>query len=230
MPNLTIPKKNVIGLAAEPPYFLFIDNQFKNYVKNKVYKYFIGDTTGLEAPFIQKYSYCPWSLMYLPERPPKLKLMSIVASFKQEAPGHIYRHEIVKGLLKTDLPVDIYGSGCKYYEGLNDSRIKGEFKDYEPYKDYYFHVCVENFSLPEYFTEKITNTLLCYTTPIYYGCKNIDNYFPNQVVHMTGNLEEDIELITLVCRNPTKYLKEISVENLKNTVAIENIVDQFDSD
>ena len=231
MPDLSIPKKNVIGLSCEPPYFLGVDDQFKNYVKNKVSKYFIGDTSNLELPFIEKYSCFPWnpSISYLSEKPLKSKLMSIAVSWKIEAPGHIYRHEIVKGILKRNLPVDIYGNGSKkYYNDLNDSRIKGDFKDYEPYKDYFFHICIENFSLPEYFSEKITNSLLCYTTPIYYGCKNIDNYFPNQVVHMTGNLEEDIELISSVCKNPSLYLKEISVEKLKKTLSIENMIDEFD--
>ena len=48
------------------------------------------------------------------------------------------------------------------------------------------------------------------TTPIYLGCRNIDEYFPNSVIHLSGNVNKDMELIKNIVENPDKYKKYIS--------------------
>ena len=65
------------------------------------------------------------------------------------------------------------------------------------YNDYKFHVCIENFSTPHYFSEKIINPLRCNTTPIYWGCKNIHSYFDDAVINLTGDVGKDIEMLKL---------------------------------
>ena len=77
-------------------------------------------------------------LKYIPEN----KLMSIMISNKTIAPGHIYRHIIVENILKFNLPIDIYGRGCVYYDKLNDDRIKGEFTGNEIYEK--LHISYSN--------------------------------------------------------------------------------------
>lgn len=62
--------------------------------------------------------------------------MSIVLSHKQRAPGHTYRHILVKCILQNNIPIDIFGRGCKLYN-TRDERLKGEFKDSEPYLNYF---------------------------------------------------------------------------------------------
>lgn len=37
---------------------------------------------------------------------------------KGNAPGHIYRHTLVKHILKSNLPIDIYGCGCQFSNKL----------------------------------------------------------------------------------------------------------------
>ena len=59
-----------------------------------------------------------------------------MVSEKTDAPGHKYRHALVKKILDTDLEIDIYGRGCKYYK--DDKRIKGEFEDCDLYKNYLY--------------------------------------------------------------------------------------------
>jgi hypothetical protein len=56
----------------------------------------------------------------------KNKIMSIAFSHKQFADGHKYRHLLVRQILQSNLPIDIYGKGCHLYP-FNDSRIKGQF-------------------------------------------------------------------------------------------------------
>jgi hypothetical protein len=219
MPNLKpgISRERVVGLAFEPPKFLQLTSEFVEYAKRYIGNYYIGDATGLPAPFKERYSHM-WYNPPLQEPPKKSKVMSIMVSEKMGERGHLYRHELVNKILETELPIDIWGRGCKFYSFMQDERVKGDFKEIEPYQVYQFHICIENFQLNEYFSEKIMNPLLCSTTPIYLGCNNIENYFPNNVIALSGDVKTDLELLTKVCENPDKYMKSIDVENVKNVI------------
>lgn len=228
MPKLTIPKENVIGMAFEPIEYLNLTHQFVNYAKHHIGKYFIGSNAEmLGKPFINHYGYM-WHMTPINYIPVKNKTLSIMVSRKNQAPGHIYRHYLVKEILKTNLPIDIWGNGCIYYKNIKDNRIKGDFKESEPYKDYLFHICIENFNKDHYFSEKITNTLLCSTTPVYMGCSNINSYFPNKVISLTGELQNDLILLRKICDNPTYYKKNIDYKEILNNISIENTVHYFD--
>ena len=235
MPNLTnIPKENVIGLAFEPPPFLKLNAEFINYAQKYISKYFIGDIYfkafngtiyTLPSLFKPHYAYM-WHITPFPANfiPTKTRLMSIMVSDKQSAPGHNYRHTLVKLILKLGLPIDIYGRGSNKYKGLygsiykNDVRLKGPFHELEPYTNYAFHICIENFMTSDYFSEKITNTLLCSTTPIYWGCTNILSYFPANVIQLTGDLDKDINILQTILVCPTKYKANINVHNIKDSL------------
>jgi len=144
-------------------------------------------------------------------------------SQKKFAPGHQYRHHLAEAILRSNLPIDIFGRGHIYYQNRKDDRIKGDFKELEPYEEYDFHIAIENFRSNHYFTEKIMNPLICNTTPIYLGCHNIDLYFKDQIIHLSGNLENDIIMIQTILRNPDQYKKKIDVDLVKNkTCLIQN--------
>jgi hypothetical protein len=209
-----VPKENVVGLAYEPPEFLGINLEFIKYAQKYIGKYFIGSVGQLPAPFIGGNSYLSHMapLKHLPMK--KQKLMSIMVSQKKSAPGHIYRHKLVEAILNTNLPIDIYGRGCCFYS-LLDARITGLFKETEPYEEYRFHICIENFQTDHYYSEKIINPLLCGTTPVYWGCQNIDSYFPATVYLLNGNLDEDMNLLHDIVRNPDAYQKKINVDAVK---------------
>uniref|UniRef100_A0A6C0HAZ4 Fucosyltransferase C-terminal domain-containing protein n=1 Tax=viral metagenome TaxID=1070528 RepID=A0A6C0HAZ4_9ZZZZ len=226
-----IPKENVVGLANEPPVYLtrmFTYNRFIEYANANIHKYFMGDNS-LPAPFIEKYSYM-LHMAPLPYIPKKNKFMSIIVSQKSlsiPAVGYKYRLELLTYILNSELPIDIYGRICK---SINkpDERIKGEFKDYEPYENYQFHICIENFMTNAYVSEKVINPLLTNTVPIYLGCHNIDKYFGDNVIKMTGDLQKDIMLINDIVINPEKYQKNIDMEFIKSkTSLIQNIKEIF---
>lgn len=198
MPDLKVPKERVIGLAFEPPYYLGLTTQFVEYAIRNIGRYYIGECRGLPSPFFEGYSFMthitPPLISNLKEKG-KTKWMSIIFSKKLQAPGHRYRHTLVQKILETDLPVDIYGRGCAYYKSSTDPRFKGEFTEKEPYMDYKYHIAIENFQTPRYFSEKITNPLLCECKPIYLGCTNIKEYFGENVIELSGNVDTDIEII-----------------------------------
>jgi hypothetical protein len=240
MPSLTsIPKENVIGIAQEPPVFLNLSMDFVNYAKANIGKYYIGEKYDLPEPFVEGNSYLTYMapLKYIPI---KTKTISIIVSHKNYAPGHKYRHILVQKILSSQLQIDIYGNGTEMYNNFippkpqtpnqspfpfmaalqKDSRIKGKFNEIEPYESYDFTIAIENFQHNHYFSEKIINPLLCGTTPVYYGCKNIESYFPDSTLLLNGNLEHDFELLKNIVRNPQQYKKNIDVDKVKQKVKL----------
>lgn len=242
---LQIKKENTIGLAFEPLQYLGLSSKFILYACENISKYYIGsDANTLGEPFIEGFGFM-WHAEPLLRPPIKQNAvqMSIMVSQKKEAPGHKYRHVLAQKILEQNLPIHIFGRGCHEYvaspptppppqpfvfnlyrRNINSANspptttnknIKGEFAEKEPYETYNFHIAIENFQTPHYFSEKIINTLLCGTTPVYLGCTNIDQYFPGMVIGLTGQADNDIELIKQILRNPAEYKKEIDVDAVK---------------
>lgn len=223
MPEIKLPKENVIGLAFEPIPFLGLTIEFIEYAKKYIGRYFIGDKIDLPDPFIEHFGYM-WYSRPSSEIIIKNKLMSIIVSEKQFAPGHIYRHELVNKIIELNLPIYIYGRGCNKY---TYDKIMGKFEDTEPYDNYYFSICIENFISNHYFSEKIITPVMYNCTPIYLGCENIDNYIEN-IIKLEGNIENDIMKIIDIIDKPNLYYKKTYTEkNINSVNLIKNLPDIF---
>ncbi|MHB1955635.1 MAG: glycosyltransferase family 10 domain-containing protein [Sulfobacillus sp.] len=202
-PELRLPKERVLGLAFEPLPFLGFTSDFILYCQEHVGRYYVGDASELPPPFISHHGFmwhCPFPRTIAPKQ--NANIMSIVFSMKDEAPGHRYRHELVRRILADGLPVDIWGRGCQSLSDIADVRVRGEFIENEPYEGYLFTVAIENFQLPDYISEKFTNALLHETTPVYLGASNVEKYFPNSSVPLAGELENDVRTIEFLLRHP----------------------------
>lgn len=227
-----LPKSNVIGLACEPLPFLRLTPTFINYAQKYIGKYFIGDKQKLPEPFIEHQGF----LWHLP-RPPKEilvknKPMSIIISKKMWAPGHRYRHSLVSAILQNNLPIDIYGRGCSLYKEQREktgiTNFKGEFVGKEPYEDYLFSICIENFESNHYFSEKISSPILYNCMPIYHGCRNIKSYFGDSLIGLSGNIVNDMNIIVQILQQPDKFYRKTSTpENIKTPNLLMNIPTLF---
>ena len=220
MPTLTIPKRNVIGLAYEPLPFLGLSQTFIQYAVDNIHKYYIGDCPpGLPDLFVAGNAFLTYNT---PPRvlPTKSKPLSIMVSQKRYAPGHIYRHTLVQAILASSLPIDIFGRGCADYANTNDPRLKCGFNqdDNILYAGYNYHIAIENYRSRHYFSEKIINPLLCGTIPVYLGCVNIEQYFPDNVILLSGDVERDMELLSDIIASPEKYHRDINIEHIENRV------------
>ena len=243
-PILNISKKNVIGLAQEPMQFLGFTNSDIKYYKKNVKKYFIGkvkyQNVTLPDPFIEKFSYL-LPLIDIKNYPKdysnKNKIMNYVYSKKKynnNYKGEIlynYRHLLGESILENNLPIDIYGTATENLKKKYNKQdnIKNGFKwqdIHKIYENYKFSIAIENTRDPEYFTEKIMIPLLCGCIPIYLGCLNINNYFKNYVIHLTGDLKEDINIIAKVLNNPDKYYKKININEIQEIIHIKNIINK----
>lgn len=212
MPSLRIPKENVLGLAYEPREFLKLSSKFIEYAKKHIGKYCLGNAEGLPPPFTSHFSY----MWFAQERPNYLKgttskktgNIAIWASSKQTAPGHKYRHQLIDAILKTDLPIDIWGSGSRSH-GV-DKRIKGSFDDEQPYKNYRYCVSIENYQSRDYISEKFCNCLAFNTIPVYLGASNVKQYFGNSYIQLLGDIKKDMQLLENICKNPQDYVVDLS--------------------
>ncbi len=100
----------------------------------------------------------------------KKKNLSAIVSNTTLQEGHALRFDFMKYLKsKIGDEIDWFGRGVN---PLTDK--------WEGLKDYKYSIAIENSSHEGYFTEKILDCFLSYTMPIYYGCPNIKDYFPEK--------------------------------------------------
>lgn len=222
MPKLYIPKRRVLGLAYEPNPFLNITPAFISYAEKHIGSYLIGYNSNLPDLFKEHYAFM-WHIMR-PILTPKRRTLSIMISKKQFAPGHLYRHKLVQAILKTNMDIDIYGSGCTLYT-TRDARLKGEFIENEPYQEYEFHICIENFRLPDYTSEKYTNALIWNTIPVYLGALN--PLFPEYTISLTGEIDLDLTLLQCILENPSKYRTSMDVDKVHDRLNLLQHIDKW---
>lgn len=131
-------------------------------------------------------------LLYL--KTEKIKLISAMCSFVSILPGHIRRNNLVLNIIeKYHGQIDVYG---KNYHFIDDKA--------EAILPYRFHLCIENSSIDDYWTEKLSDSILGYSVPIYIGCTNIRRYFPEDAMYVCAIEDENGIYATLdyIISNP----------------------------
>ena len=190
--------------------------------------------------FIEKMSYQLPHISYkivnnfIENYPKKDKLINFVYSWKNSNKPKLlyrYRHELGNTILKNDIPVDIYGSSTdslkKTYPEKENIKYGFNWRDVDKvYENYKFCIVIENTREPEYISEKIFISLLCGCVPLYLGSTNIDEYFKDYVLHLSGNINDDLKLINSIINDPDKYYKKINIEEIKEKIHLKNIIHQ----
>jgi len=106
----------------------------------------------------------------------KTKNISMIYSNKTDLVGHRLRHEVAK----TIQGLDLYGRGTPNpIEYKEDSLI-----------DYRYSIVIENSRARGYFTEKLIDSLITGTIPIYWGSTNIQDFFDVRGMYIVNNLHE----------------------------------------
>ena len=102
----------------------------------------------------------------------KDKLLSVFCSAKIFTEGHKMRYDFCEKLQKHFKDkIDWFGSGVR--------PIADKWDGVAPYK---YHITLENFSGPNYWTEKLMDPLMVLTHPIYHGATNIRDFFSEEQV------------------------------------------------
>ncbi len=100
-------------------------------------------------------------------QPTKKKSLSIITSNKAYTVGHRKRIEFAENIKNYfGDEVDLFGRGRRSF---------GDKVQVIP--EYRYHIAIENSAYVDYWTEKLSDTVLSLTYPIYSGCPNIKEYF-----------------------------------------------------
>lgn len=119
--------------------------------------------------------------------------ISMVASWKEEAPTRIERKQLAMRL-KDDTRVDCYGT----FDG-------GKFVDTDTiYGTYPFSIVVENYIDDYWITEKICNCFSHKTVPIYYGARKIDELFNGKGIIHCDSIENILYIINYITKGSYK--------------------------
>ena len=208
-----LPKRNVLGLAWEPPILLSKSDTVKDFAKKRIGKFLVGHSMkDFPKCYVNYYGF----ITHLPvqPKPDKTQFMSIIVSNKRQLHGHIYRHMLILEILKTDLNIHIYGRGANKY---NDDRVKGDFISDEPYKNYTHTIAIENKQYNHYISEKFSSPIALNCIPIYLGCPNVKNYFGKDChVKLTGDVKNDMILLHDIFNNKDKYL--LNLDTARNHI------------
>lgn len=111
------------------------------------------------------------------ENPKKTKLISMISSDKELCELHKERKRIAR---KYKDKIDVYGTidGGEYVKPIDTL---------EPYM---YSVVIENYIDDIWFTEKICNCFATKTIPIYYGARDISNFFEDRSIIICRSIDE----------------------------------------
>lgn len=182
------------------------------YIKNNYYKFDLIFTFDKELLSISdKFILVPYGGCWIDESDRniynKSKLISVILSSKKTTDGHKLRHQII-----NEIPnIDIYG-----FTNPIENKITA-------LKDYMFTIVIENHKKDYYFTEKLIDSFITGTIPIYWGCPSINKFFDtngmlifndiNELKNIINNLTSDLY------HQKLKYINYNFVESKKYLVA-----------
>ena len=102
--------------------------------------------------------------------PAKTKLMAMICSSIDTLPAHrqriLFMHVLQKAFAGS---IDFFGKGFAF---IPDKR--------QAIDDYMYVICLENNFHKHFWTEKISDAYLGRAVPVYAGCPNVADYFPEE--------------------------------------------------
>ena len=146
----------------------------------------------------------------------KTKLCSFLSSSKSLTQAHEFRHDLYNKLrvrVKGQPIVNLFGSVTGVPFGQNkgchlDNDTPWHDKT-DALQDFMFSIVIENDQYDDYFTEKITDCFATGTIPLYYGTKNIGDYF-----NIDGIIEipMDVDIVDFMVTN--RLTKELYYDKM----------------
>ena len=139
----------------------------------------------------------------------KQRNISIVASFKKWTTGHILRHEVIEHLGQDKL--DVYGSGYNNLIDEYDPKF-GKIIAIAPYR---YSFAIINTREDDYFTDILIDCFAVGTVPIFWGTKNIGNYFNTDGMIIFNNLSEIDSIVSKCSVEDYNFRLPAIKENMK---------------
>tara|TARA_R110000823_G_scaffold224841_5_gene352751 strand:- start:3820 stop:4731 length:912 start_codon:yes stop_codon:yes gene_type:complete len=145
----------------------------------------------------------------------KTKLLSTITSGKVDLDGHKKRVHFLERFVDSYKNIDVYGqNGIETFGSISEC-WKGslnydgycKFKGLYPY---HYTLAFENSNNKNCVSEKIFDSLLSWTMPIYWGCPNVDEFLPENSYHVI-----DIDNVELAVQQILKIIETVpTIENI----------------
>jgi len=188
--------EQLVVVSCEPKVYFDIENEILNY--GQFFDNILTPYESVNNKFINSEIYPFGSCWILTDKNNELTLLkenyynnfkienkkfklSFVTSKKNFLPGHSLRHQISHHLRRN-----------YKYEIFFPESIKPKLKLFD---DSMFHLAIENCKQKHYFSEKIIDSFMSYTIPIYWGCPNIEDYFDINGIIIINNENDLIDVL-----------------------------------
>lgn len=158
--------------------------------------------------------------------PEKEFSVSTLVGGKLMAPGHHLRQKIWFKENKIKTPTRFFLSNNSYgVENYKNNPVLGDSKF--PLFNSQFHICIENTSRNNFFTEKVMDCFQTKTIPIYWGCPNIGNWFNINGIIMVNSFDEIIEACNSLNKDTYQEKLQFVEENFEKSKQFCTIIDRF---
>ena len=97
------------------------------------------------------------------------EISAVCSNKRQKHTLHRRRYEFVMAMKSRIAEMELFGRGIRFVEDKADAL--------DPFK---YHVAIENFYGLHHWTEKLADPFLGACMPVYYGCPNAEEYFPEE--------------------------------------------------
>jgi hypothetical protein len=115
--------------------------------------------------------------------------LTFIRGKKLQSYGHYIRHQIFNRQSEIVIPHKFYAeTDTSTDQKLKESKIM-------LHKNAMFSLVIENTSHHNYFSEKITDSMLMKSIPVYWGCSNIEKYYNTDGIIIIQNDDDFFEKI-----------------------------------
>ncbi len=200
-----INRKKIIYLNTETSYpsSYFLSTYLKKYL-NQFYRQY-GCYETFSSNYKNTHPFLPWMINYKTdnmvfskkgldveglenlENLEKTKNISVICSNKQLTDNHKMRYEFTKNLK------DYFGNNIDWF-GSGVNPIEDKWKGIKEYK---YHIVIENGQKNNLISEKLFDSYLGLSYPIYYGAPNVGEYFSDKSFKSIdiNNFQEAVKVI-----------------------------------
>ena len=152
----------------------------------------------------------------------KNKKFSCIMSNKVMKEGHRLRLEFLRKYVRKYDNIDIFGWGLKS-ENLGKC-FKTTLRREDTalgYKDYAYSFVCENGSYPNYATARLFDCVLNWSIPIYWGCSNLDKFFPKDSYYSFDVERNSIDELYEISQRPITKKIMIALEKAREVTLYE---------
>jgi hypothetical protein len=146
----------------------------------------------------------------------KTKLISVICSNKAMTPAQRLRIPFARALKDHfGERLDFFGRGFQDFDDKAEALLR-----------YRYHVVLENSDDSDYWSEKIADPFLAETFPFYWGCRNLEDYFPRdsfERIDLT-NSAAAIETIEAAIASDRAARAQAAISEAKRRVLFEHNV------